>query len=95
MKQLFIRGLSGFEFSAVESSLVYFVAGKEDKEKSDSGVETHNSEGAVDEAPSGPKCFYNRAKSFFDNVSSELKSRYFKRAALIPPSPAKCLGTVY
>ncbi|KAK3519469.1 hypothetical protein QTP70_030632 [Hemibagrus guttatus] len=46
-----------------------------DKEKSDSGVETQNSEGAADEDPLGPKCFYNKAKSFFDNVSSELKSK--------------------
>ncbi|XP_053499677.1 protein LSM14 homolog B [Ictalurus furcatus] len=51
------------------------VKDKEEKEKSDSGVETQNSEGAGDEEPLGPKCFYNKAKSFFDNVSSELKSR--------------------
>ncbi|KAF4077888.1 hypothetical protein AMELA_G00193190 [Ameiurus melas] len=48
---------------------------KEEKEKSDSGVETQNSEGAGEEEPLGPKCFYNKSKSFFDNVSSELKSR--------------------
>ncbi|XP_050960941.1 LOW QUALITY PROTEIN: protein LSM14 homolog B [Labeo rohita] len=30
---------------------------------------------AVEEDPLGPKCFYNKAKCFFDNVSSELKSR--------------------
>lgn len=57
---------------------MYVPADKEEKEKSDSGVETQNSEGAGDEEPLGPKCFYNKAKSFFDNVSSELKSRYFK-----------------
>ncbi|KAB5546038.1 hypothetical protein PHYPO_G00067500 [Pangasianodon hypophthalmus] len=51
------------------------VKDKEEKEKSDSGVETQNSEGAADEEPFGPKCFYNKAKSFFDNISSELKSR--------------------
>ncbi|XP_042610160.1 protein LSM14 homolog B-like [Cyprinus carpio] len=32
-------------------------------------------EGTVEEDPLGPKCFYNKAKCFFDNVSSELKSR--------------------
>ncbi|XP_016419522.1 protein LSM14 homolog B isoform X1 [Sinocyclocheilus rhinocerous] len=33
------------------------------------------SESTVEEDPLGPKCFYNKAKCFFDNVSSELKSR--------------------
>lgn len=33
-------------------------------------------ESAVKEDPLGPKCFYNKAKCFFDNISSELKSRY-------------------
>ncbi|KAL7864507.1 hypothetical protein AOLI_G00159270 [Acnodon oligacanthus] len=48
---------------------------KESKEeKVDSGVETQSSEGAVEEA-FGPKCFYNKAKSFFDNISSELQAR--------------------
>ncbi|XP_062871172.1 protein LSM14 homolog B [Trichomycterus rosablanca] len=47
----------------------------EEKEKSDSGVETQNSEGAVEEDPFGPKCFYNKAKCFFDNISSDIKSR--------------------
>ncbi|XP_073679811.1 protein LSM14 homolog B [Garra rufa] len=32
-------------------------------------------EGAIEEDPLGPKCFYNKAKCFFDNISSELKSR--------------------
>ncbi|XP_036447485.1 LOW QUALITY PROTEIN: protein LSM14 homolog B [Colossoma macropomum] len=48
---------------------------KESKEeKVDSGVETQSSEGAVEEV-FGPKCFYNKAKSFFDNISSELQAR--------------------
>ncbi|KAI5612084.1 protein LSM14-like B [Silurus asotus] len=51
------------------------VKDKEEKEKSDSGVETQNSEGAAEEDAFGPKCFYNKSKSFFDNISSELKSR--------------------
>lgn len=74
MKQLFVRTLS---FDLLLKAL-YLPADKEEKEKSDSGVETQNSEGAVDEEPLGPKCFYNKSKSFFDNISSELKSRYFK-----------------
>ncbi|XP_017578066.1 protein LSM14 homolog B isoform X1 [Pygocentrus nattereri] len=44
------------------------------EEKVDSGVETQSSEGAVEEV-FGPKCFYNKAKSFFDNISSELQAR--------------------
>ncbi|KAL6483220.1 hypothetical protein MHYP_G00080920 [Metynnis hypsauchen] len=43
------------------------------EEKVDSGVETQSSEGVVEVF--GPKCFYNRAKSFFDNISSELQAR--------------------
>ncbi|XP_043946290.1 protein LSM14 homolog B [Protopterus annectens] len=44
-------------------------------EKGDSGVETQNSEGNAEEDPLGPNCYYDRSKSFFDNISSELKSR--------------------
>ncbi|XP_051961497.1 protein LSM14 homolog B isoform X1 [Xyrauchen texanus] len=32
-------------------------------------------ESTIEEDPLGPKCFYNKAKCFFDNISSELKSR--------------------
>ncbi|XP_039538383.1 protein LSM14 homolog B-like isoform X2 [Pimephales promelas] len=32
-------------------------------------------ENAIKEDLLGPKCFYNKAKCFFDNISSELKSR--------------------
>ncbi|KAG9332558.1 hypothetical protein JZ751_014656 [Albula glossodonta] len=45
------------------------------EEKVDSGVETQNSEGTVEEDPFGPKCYYDKTKCFFDNISSELKSR--------------------
>ncbi|KAJ8409015.1 hypothetical protein AAFF_G00240360 [Aldrovandia affinis] len=49
---------------------------KEDvEEKVDSGVDTQNSEGTVEEDPFGPKCYYDKTKCFFDNISSELKSR--------------------
>uniref|UniRef100_A0A8C9VLD4 LSM family member 14B n=1 Tax=Scleropages formosus TaxID=113540 RepID=A0A8C9VLD4_SCLFO len=47
----------------------------ESEEKMDSGVDTQNSEGTVEEDPLGPKCYYNKSKCFYDNISSELKSR--------------------
>ncbi|XP_061113510.1 protein LSM14 homolog B [Conger conger] len=45
------------------------------EEKVDSGVETQNGDGTVEEDPFGPKCYYDKTKCFFDNISSELKSR--------------------
>ncbi|XP_030067281.1 protein LSM14 homolog B isoform X2 [Microcaecilia unicolor] len=48
---------------------------REGDEKGDSGVETQNSEGNPEDEPLGPNCYYDRSKSFFDNISSELKSR--------------------
>ncbi|KAE8574561.1 hypothetical protein XENTR_v10003482 [Xenopus tropicalis] len=49
---------------------------KEGEEKTDSGVETQNSDGNPEEDPLGPNIYYDRSKSFFDNISSEMKSRY-------------------
>ncbi|OCT60220.1 hypothetical protein XELAEV_18046237mg [Xenopus laevis] len=48
---------------------------KEGEEKTDSGVETQNSDGNPEEDPLGPNTYYDRSKSFFDNISSEMKSR--------------------
>ncbi|XP_066442777.1 protein LSM14 homolog B isoform X4 [Eleutherodactylus coqui] len=48
---------------------------KEVDEKGDSGVETQNSDGNPEEDPLGPNIYYDRTKSFFDNISSEMKSR--------------------
>ncbi|XP_053309665.1 protein LSM14 homolog B isoform X4 [Spea bombifrons] len=48
---------------------------KEGEEKGDSGVETQNSDGNPEEDPLGPNIYYDRSKSFFDNISSEMKSR--------------------
>ncbi|KAE8574560.1 hypothetical protein XENTR_v10003482 [Xenopus tropicalis] len=48
---------------------------KEGEEKTDSGVETQNSDGNPEEDPLGPNIYYDRSKSFFDNISSEMKSR--------------------
>uniref|UniRef100_A0A8C9VYN6 LSM family member 14B n=1 Tax=Scleropages formosus TaxID=113540 RepID=A0A8C9VYN6_SCLFO len=55
---------------------------KESEEKMDSGVDTQNSEGTVEEDPLGPKCYYNKSKCFYDNISSELKSRYISQPFL-------------
>ncbi|XP_028811836.1 LSM14A mRNA processing body assembly factor b isoform X2 [Denticeps clupeoides] len=42
------------------------------EDKGDSGVETQNSEGNVDEEdPLGPHCYYDKSKSFFDNISCD------------------------
>ncbi|XP_073463629.1 protein LSM14 homolog B isoform X3 [Aquarana catesbeiana] len=48
---------------------------KEGDEKGDSGVETQNSDGNPEEEHLGPNIYYDRSKSFFDNISSEMKSR--------------------
>ncbi len=48
----------------------------EPEERSDKEQSVPESESTAEEDPLGPKCFYNKAKCFFDNVSSELKSRY-------------------
>ncbi|XP_072550924.1 LSM14A mRNA processing body assembly factor b isoform X3 [Salminus brasiliensis] len=42
------------------------------EDKADSGVETQNSEGNVEEEdPLGPNCYYDKSKSFFDNISCD------------------------
>ncbi|XP_035314733.1 protein LSM14 homolog A isoform X2 [Cricetulus griseus] len=42
------------------------------EDKGDSGVDTQNSEGNADEEdPLGPNCYYDKTKSFFDNISCE------------------------
>lgn len=55
------------------------------EDKGDSGVETQNSEGnANDECdPLGPNCYYDKSKSFFDNISCD-----DTRCALCPRSPS-------
>ncbi|EHB08404.1 LSM14-like protein A [Heterocephalus glaber] len=41
-------------------------------DKGDSGVDTRNSEGNADEEdPLGPNCYYDKTKSFFDNISCD------------------------
>ena len=43
------------------------------EEKPDSGVETQTSEGPAEEEgdPLGPNCYYDKTKSFFDNISCD------------------------
>ncbi|XP_016315844.1 protein LSM14 homolog A-like isoform X1 [Sinocyclocheilus anshuiensis] len=42
------------------------------EEKTDLGVETQNSESNADEEdPLGPNCYYDKSKSFFDNISCD------------------------
>lgn len=43
------------------------------EDKGDSGVETQNGEGNADEEcdPLGPNCYYDKSKSFFDNISCD------------------------
>ncbi|KAF4081302.1 hypothetical protein AMELA_G00159880 [Ameiurus melas] len=47
------------------------------EDKGDSGVDTQNSEGNADEEdPLGPNCYYDKSKSFFDNIScDEMRER--------------------
>ncbi|XP_038606277.1 protein LSM14 homolog B isoform X2 [Tachyglossus aculeatus] len=44
------------------------------EEKGDAAVVTQNSDGTAEEDLLGPNCYYDKSKSFFDNISSELKS---------------------
>lgn len=36
---------------------------------------TQNDEAPAEEDHLGPNCYYDKSKSFFDNISSELKTR--------------------
>lgn len=59
------------------------------EDKGDSGVETQNSEGNADEEcdPLGPNCYYDKSKSFFDNISCD-DTRSFQK--LSPPLSLCC-----
>ncbi|XP_054835957.1 protein LSM14 homolog B isoform X2 [Eublepharis macularius] len=45
------------------------------EEKGEPAVAAENCDGNADEDLLGPNCYYDKSKSFFDNISSELKSR--------------------
>lgn len=69
-----------------ETTRVVFVSGPlcsacllDDKaekgEEKDPAVMTQSEETAAEEDLLGPNCYYDKSKSFFDNISSELKTR--------------------
>lgn len=45
-------------------------------EEKDPAVVTQNDEAPAEEDHLGPNCYYDKSKSFFDNISSELKTRW-------------------
>lgn len=57
-------------------ALSVFSDDKADKgEEKDPAVMTQSEETAAEEDLLGPNCYYDKSKSFFDNISSELKTR--------------------
>jgi hypothetical protein len=44
-------------------------------EEKDPAVKTQSDETPAEEDLLGPNCYYDKSKSFFDNISSELKTR--------------------
>uniref|UniRef100_A0A2K6SUG5 FFD box profile domain-containing protein n=1 Tax=Saimiri boliviensis boliviensis TaxID=39432 RepID=A0A2K6SUG5_SAIBB len=55
-----------------ESANAQFNRKRLTENKGDPGVDTQNSEGNADEEdPLGPNCYYDKIKSFLDNISSE------------------------
>ena len=44
-------------------------------DEKDPAVVTQSDEAPADEDHLGPNCYYDKSKSFFDNISSELKTR--------------------
>lgn len=61
------------------------------EDKGDSGVETQNSEGNADEEcdPLGPNCYYDKSKSFFDNISCDDTRSVGCAASTALPADAK------
>ena len=53
------------------------------EEKGDPGVATQNNDSNAEEDLLGPNCYYDKSKSFFDNISSELKSRWVFSKSLL------------
>lgn len=59
--------------------LLHYMTQKEPPEEGNEDPvrrEKPDPESSMEEDQLGAKCFYNKAKCFFDNISSELKSRY-------------------
>lgn len=65
------------------------------EDKGDSGVETQNSEGNADEEcdPLGPNCYYDKSKSFFDNISCDDTRSLFKKKPLSPLPRASAVSS--
>lgn len=58
------------------SALLLCVDDKAEKgEEKDLAVVTQSDEAPAEEDHLGPNCYYDKSKSFFDNISSELKTR--------------------
>ncbi|KAJ7999013.1 hypothetical protein DPEC_G00210980 [Dallia pectoralis] len=65
-----------FDRNELEKELQEKLTIKDPEEKVDSGVsEGQTSESTVDEEPPKEKFYYDKTKCFFDNVSSDMKSR--------------------
>uniref|UniRef100_UPI003AACAC24 protein LSM14 homolog B n=1 Tax=Centroberyx gerrardi TaxID=166262 RepID=UPI003AACAC24 len=49
--------------------------GNHEGEEKEEGEDSHSNEKSPEDGLFGPKCYYDKAKSFFDNISSDNKSR--------------------
>lgn len=54
-------------------------------DEKDSAVVTQSDEAPAEEDHLGPNCYYDKSKSFFDNISSELKTRSGGRVRALGP----------
>ncbi len=79
----YVNSVCGFLLLIREVSLCSCVLVLSDPKESPEERSDTVPESTAEEDPLGPKCFYNKSKCFFDNVSSELKSRY---EALVCPA---------
>lgn len=70
-------GRRGPFFLSWHLSVCYFSADDraEKGEEKDPAVVTQSDEAPAEEDHLGPNCYYDKSKSFFDNISSELKTR--------------------
>ncbi|XP_062897281.1 protein LSM14 homolog B isoform X4 [Mobula hypostoma] len=59
----------------IKDDIVHKGDNGQQEEKGDSIVETLSTEGKKEEPSLGPNCYYDKTKSFFDNISTEPKTR--------------------
>ncbi len=59
------------------------------EDKGDSGVDAQNSEAkAEEEDPLVQKCYYDKSKSFFDNIScDDTRSEHMQHTFIMKPKP--------